>query len=73
MWLSGCGIRVGHVVGRTDDLGLEVVEDRVGVNDLQAMILHCPGLDHTKLTYRYQGRDLRLTDMRGNVVRAMLA
>ena len=53
MWLSGGGIRVGHVVGRTDDLGLEVVEDPVGVNDLQAMILHCPGLDHTKLTYRY--------------------
>ena len=73
MWLSGGGIRAGHLVGRTDGLGLEVVENPVGVNDLQATILHCPGLDHTKLTYRYQGRDFRLTDMRGNVVRAMLA
>ena len=73
MWLSGGGIRTGHVVGRTDDLGLEVVENPVGVNDLQATILHCLGLDHTKLTYRYQGRDFRLTDVRGHVVREMLA
>ena len=73
MWLSGGGIRAGHVVGRTDDLGLEVVENPVGVNDLQATILHCLGLDHTKLTYRYQGRDFCLTDVRGNVVRGMLA
>ena len=73
MWLSGGGIRAGQVVGRTDGLGLEVVENPVGVNDLQATILHCLGLDHTKLTYRYQGRDFRLTDVRGNVVRGMLA
>ncbi len=73
MWLSGGGVRAGHSVGRTDELGLEVVEDPVEVNDLQATILHCLGLDHTKLTYRHQGRDFRLTDVRGRVMRKLLA
>ena len=73
MWLAGGGIRPGRVVGKTDDLGLEVVEDPVSVNDLQATILHCLGLDHTKLTFRHQGRDFRLTDVSGNVIRKLLA
>ena len=73
MWLAGGGIRPGSAVGRTDELGLEVAEDPVAVNDLQATILHCLGLDHTKLTFRHQGRDFRLTDVRGNVVRGLLA
>ena len=72
MWLAGGGIRPGTAVGRTDELGLEVAEDPVAVNDLQATILHCLGLDHTKLTFRYQGRDFRLTDVGGNVVRSLL-
>ena len=73
MWLAGGGIRPGVAVGQTDELGLEVAEDPVAVNDLQATILHCLGLDHTQLTFRHQGRDFRLTDVRGNVVRSMLA
>ena len=73
MWLAGGGTRPGSAVGRTDELGLEVAEDPVAVNDLQATILHCLGLDHTKLTFRHQGRDFRLTDVRGNVVRGLLA
>lgn len=73
MWLAGGGIRPGCAVGQTDELGLEVAQDPVAVNDLQATILHCLGLDHTKLTFRHQGRDFRLTDVRGNVVRSLLA
>ncbi len=73
MWLAGGGIRPGCAVGQTDDLGLEVAADPIAVNDLQATILHCLGLDHTKLTFRHQGRDFRLTDVRGNVVRSLLA
>lgn len=73
MWLAGGGIQPGHTVGETDELGLEVVEDPVNVNDLQATILHCLGLDHTRLTFRHQGRDFRLTDVRGRVIRKILA
>ena len=73
MWLAGGGIRPGSVVGHTDELGLEVAQDPIAVNDLQATILHCLGLDHTKLTFRHQGRDFRLTDVRGTVVRKLLA
>ena len=73
MWLAGGGIRPGCVVGQTDELGLEVAQDPIAVNDLQATILHCLGLDHTELTFRHQGRDFRLTDVSGNVVRKLLA
>ena len=73
MWLAGGGVRPGHVIGKTDELGLEVVEDPVQVNDLQATILHCLGLDHTRLTFRHQGRDFRLTDVRGSVIQNLLA
>jgi hypothetical protein len=73
MWLAGGGIKGGQVIGKTDDLGFNVVEDKVHVHDLQATIMHSLGFDHTKLTYRHMGRDFRLTDVHGEVVRKMLA
>ncbi|WP_051670143.1 DUF1501 domain-containing protein [Bryobacter aggregatus] len=73
MFLAGGGIKAGAVIGKTDDLGFTITEDPVGVHDMQATILHCLGFDHTKLTYRYMGRDFRLTDVSGNVIRKMLA
>ncbi len=73
MWLAGGGIKPGVTIGRTDDLCMKVVEDRVHVNDLHATMLHCLGLHHEKLTYRYQGRNFRLTDVAGRVVEKMLA
>jgi len=60
-------------LGASDDLGFQVVEDRVHVNDLHATILHLLGFDHTRLTYRFQGRDFRLTDVSGNIVEGLLA
>ena len=73
MWLAGGGIKPGISLGATDDLGFNAVEDRVHVHDLQATILHLLGFEHTKLTYRFQGRDFRLTDVHGKVVREILA
>lgn len=73
MWLAGGGIKPATVVGRTDDLGMKVVEDRVHVHDLHATLLHCLGIDHKRLTWRHQGRDFRLTDVAGNVIDKMLA
>jgi uncharacterized protein (DUF1501 family) len=72
MWLAGGGIKGGVSHGKTDDLGFHIVEDEVHVHDLQATILHCLGLDHERLTYRYQGRDFRLTDVHGHVVNDLL-
>ena len=68
MWLAGGGVKGGHVHGATDEFGFDAVEDRVHVHDLHATILHLLGLDHEKLTYRYSGRDFRLTDVHGQVV-----
>ena len=73
LWMAGGGIKGGQVVGKTDELCMGVVEDKVHVHDLQATILHCLGLDHTRLTYRHLGRDFRLTDVGGVVVRKLLA
>ncbi len=73
MWLAGGGIKGGQVIGKTDDLGLSVAEEKVHVHDLQATILHCLGLDHTKLTYRHMGRNFRLTDVEGEVVGKMIS
>jgi uncharacterized protein (DUF1501 family) len=72
MWLAGGGIKGGITHGKTDDLGFHIVENKVHVHDLQATILHCLGLDHERLTYRHQGRDFRLTDVHGQVVRDLL-
>jgi hypothetical protein len=73
MWMAGGGVKPGITIGRTDDLGYNVVEDPVDVHDLHATILHLMGLDHTKLTYRFQGRDFRLTDVSGTPVTKLLA
>jgi hypothetical protein len=73
MWLAGGGIKPGVTLGESDDFGFSVVKDRVHVNDLHATILHLLGFDHTRLTYRFQGRDFRLTDVAGNVVQPLLA
>jgi hypothetical protein len=73
MWMAGGGTRRGVTVGKTDELGYNVVEDAVDVHDLHATILHLMGLDHTKLTYKFQGREFRLTDVGGEVVKKLLA
>jgi hypothetical protein len=73
MWLAGGGVRAGYSHGETDELGFAVVNDKVHVHDLQATILHLLGFDHTRLVYRFQGRDYRLTDVHGQVVRPLLA
>ena len=72
-WLAGGGVKSGFSFGATDEFGCTAVEDRVHVHDLHATILHLMGLDHEKLTYRYSGRDYRLTDVSGNVVRGIIA
>ncbi len=73
IWMAGGGVKAGAVVGKTDELGWKVVEDPIHVNDFHATLLHLFGLDHLKLTYRFQGRDFRLTDVGGKVVRKLLA
>ena len=72
MWMAGGGVKPGVIYGKTDEIGYNVVENPVHVHDLQATILHLLGLDHTKLTYRFQGRDFRLTDVAGEVVSDIL-
>jgi hypothetical protein len=73
MWMAGGGVKGGHSHGESDELGFAVAKDKVHVHDLQATILHLLGFDHTRLTYRFQGRDYRLTDVHGEVVRGVLA
>ena len=73
LWLAGGGIKGGQVIGETDDIAWNVAKDPVHVHDLHATILHLFGFDHTKLTYRFQGRDFRLTDVAGHVVPKLLA
>jgi hypothetical protein len=73
MWLAGGGIKPGYAHGESDELGFSVARDKVHVHDLQATIMHLLGFDHTKLVYRFQGRDYRLTDVHGNVVKEILA
>jgi hypothetical protein len=72
MWLAGGGVRPGMTYGETDDYGYNVVKDPVHVHDLHATILHCLGIDHTRLTYKFQGRAFRLTDVAGTVVKPVL-
>jgi hypothetical protein len=73
MWVAGGGVKGGVTYGETDDYSYNVVRDPVDVHDLHATILHCLGVDHTKLTFKFQGRHFRLTDVKGNVVRPLLA
>jgi hypothetical protein len=72
MWMTGGGIRPCMNIGETDELGFNITKDPYHVHDLQATILHCLGMDHTRLTYRHQGRDFRLTDVSGNVIQALI-
>ncbi|HND53140.1 MAG TPA: DUF1501 domain-containing protein [Pirellulaceae bacterium] len=73
MWFAGGGMKAGVVHGETDDFSYNITQNPVHIHDLNATILHCLGIDHTKLTYRFQGRDFRLTDVHGNVVKEILA
>jgi uncharacterized protein (DUF1501 family) len=73
VWMAGGGVKPGFSYGATDEFGLTAVEDRVHVHDLHATILHLMGLDHKQLTYRYSGRDYRLTDVHGEVVQDVIA
>lgn len=73
LWLAGGGLKAGLTYGKTDDFGFNVVENPVHVHDLNATLLHLLGLDHLKLTYRFQGRDYRLTDVHGKLVKDILA
>ena len=73
MWFAGGGVKAGQVLGQTDELGFSPVEDRCHVHDIHATILHLLGLEHTKLTFRFQGRDFRLTDVHGELITKLLA
>ncbi len=73
VWMAGGGVRPGYTLGETDELGVYAIKDPVHVHDLHATILHLLGLDHKQLTYRFQGRDFRLTDVYGNVMDQLLA
>jgi hypothetical protein len=73
MWLAGGGVKPGFAYGETDDFGYYAVKDKVHMHDLHATILHLLGIDHLRLTYRYAGRDFRLTDVYGEVVHGILA
>jgi len=73
LWMAGGGVKGGQVIGKTDDLALRITEDPIHVHDLQATILRLLGFDHTRLTYRHMGRDFRLTDVSGEVVKSVLA
>lgn len=73
MWMAGGGIKTGQTIGATDEIGYYITEDKVHVHDLHATLLHLLGIDHLKLTYKFQGRNYRLTDVHGNVVSKLLA
>jgi hypothetical protein len=73
IWLAGGGVKAGTVYGKTDDYGYEAVANKVHIHDWHATILHLLGLNHEKLTYRYAGRDFRLTDVKGNVAKGIIA
>ncbi len=73
LWMAGGGIKRGITIGQTDALGFHVVEDPIHIHDLQATILYLLGLDHERLTFTYQGRQFRLTDVHGQIVKQILA
>jgi len=73
MWFAGGGVKAGQTVGKTDELGFNPAEDKAHVHDIHATILHLLGIDHQKLTYRFQGRDFRLTDVHGELITKLLA
>jgi hypothetical protein len=71
--MAGAGVKAGFTYGESDEFGFSIARDKVHIHDLQASILHLLGFDHTRLTYRFQGRDYRLTDVSGEVVKGILA
>ena len=73
MWFAGAGIQAGQVLGETDELGFNPVSDRAHVHDIHATLLHLLGLDHKRLTFRFQGRDYRLTDIHGALLHKLMA
>ena len=73
VWMAGGGVKPGQTIGATDEIGYNIVEDPASVHDLHATAMHLLGIDHTKLTYRFQGRDFRLTDVEGSVITKVLA
>jgi hypothetical protein len=73
MWMAGGGVKGGLTYGQTDDFSYNVTENPVHIHDLNATILHCLGVNHEKLTYKFQGRDFRLTDIHGKVVTGILS
>jgi hypothetical protein len=73
MWFAGGGTRPGTIIGQTDELGFSPAEDRCHVHDIHATILHLLGLEHTSLTFRFQGRDFRLTDVEGDLIHRLMA
>jgi uncharacterized protein (DUF1501 family) len=73
VWMAGGGVKPGLTYGASDDLGMDAVVDKVHVHDFQATLMHLMGIDHKRLTYRFQGRDFRLTDVFGEVVKGVLA
>jgi uncharacterized protein (DUF1501 family) len=72
-WMAGGGVKPGHTHGETDDLGYNAIKDVVHVHDFHATMMHLFGVDHEKLTYRFQGRQFRLTDVHGKIVKGILA
>jgi len=73
LWLAGGGIKPGHVHGETDEFSFNIARDPVHIHDLNATLLHLLGIDHRRLTYRFQGRHYRLTDVHGEIVQGILA
>ena len=73
LWMAGAGVKKGHVHGQTDDFGYNIIRDPVHVHDFQATLLHLMGIDHEQLTFKFQGRRYRLTDVHGSVVKGVLA
>jgi arylsulfatase A-like enzyme len=73
VWMAGGGVKPGISYGKTDDFSYNILENPVSVHDLHATMLHVLGIDHTKLTYRHQGRDFRLTDVAGTVIHPLLS
>ncbi len=72
VWFAGAGIKPGQTIGETDEIGFSITKDPVHVHDIQATILHLLGIDHERLTFKFRGRDYRLTDVGGNVVTKLL-
>jgi uncharacterized protein (DUF1501 family) len=73
VWLAGGGVKAGTIYGATDEYGYKAIENKVTIHDLHATMLHLLGMDHKRLTYRFSGRDMRLTDVHGEVVHSILA